>query len=237
MDRFVNCIEKMESTILVPSRLKDLQIDNEQVSLLGQSDAYGLYLMMLEIRQELLWGPTSGTSTVALELTSNFNNLTLSSDLSSTPKESSVISQKINQEQVQQKLNQQLNLNKLIKCDSSSSLSFCDPIQRLKKQRTFSSTDDGFSSMCDGSSNSLNLSLSGDEAIESNESIDVSSESDCETGSLRMNKESKLETVESKDSFHLFPAFRLHLRGFYSILHQLSDTAEFLTEKYQSELN
>lgn len=242
MDRFVKCVEKMQSTILVPSRLKDLHIENEQISyLLGESDAYSLYLMLQKNAQELLWGPVSGESTVAMEnLTTNFNNLTLSPDLSSTPKESSIISQKINQELIQQKLNQQLNLNKLVKCDSTTSINSVkintsrDPIRRLKKQDTCLSSDEGFGSMRDGLTNSLNSSLSGDEAIEPNESIDVTSESDCEIG---INSKDKLEQIESKDTFHLTAAFRLHLRGFYAILHQLSDTAEFLTEKYQNELN
>lgn len=228
MDRFVNSVEKMQNTILVPSRLKDLQLDNEQISLLGQSDAYGLYMMLDEIKNELLWGPTTGSSSVAMQLASNFNNLTLTSDLSSTPKENSPIQIK------------QLQQSKMIKCGSSASLSFCDPIKRLKKQRTFSSTDDGFSSMHEGSSNSLALSDD-----DSNDSIDVTSESeDSETGSLQINtNKNKLESssssssVESKDTFHLTAAFRLHLRGLSALCTQLADTAEFITEKYQNELN
>ena len=227
MDRFVNCVEKMQATILVPSRLKDLQLDNEQTNLLGQSDAYGLYQMLDEIKRELLWGPSTGASAVAMELASNFNNLTLTSDLSSTPKESSVISQKVNRH---------LQLNEMVKCQSDTSLSFCDPIKRLKKQRTFSSTDDGFSSMHEGSSNSL--ALSDDDSIESSESLDASSEAeDSEAGCLQMKPMKSESSIENKDTFHLTAAFRLHLRGLSALCNQLADTAEFITEKYQNELN
>lgn len=227
MDRFVNSVEKMQAIILVPSRLKDLQLDNEQTNLLGQSDAYGLYLMLDEIKRELLWGGSStGASAVAMELASNFNNLTLTSDLSSTPKESSVISQKIT--------NQHLQLNDLVKCQSDTSLSFCDPIKRLKKQRTFSTTDDGFSSMHEGSSNSL--ALSDDDSIEPSESLDASSEAeDSETGCLQMKTKCE-SSIENKDTFHLIAAFRLHLRGLSALCNQLADTAEFISEKYQNEL-
>lgn len=220
MDRFVNCVDKMQATILVPSRLKDLHLDNEQISLLGQSDAYGLFIMIDEIKNELLWGPTTGSQSVAMELASNFNNLTLTSDLSSTPKENSPIVQC-------------QKAHGMIKCNSSASLSFCDPIKRLKKERTFSNNDDGFSSMNDSSSNSLTLS--------DDDSIDASSEAeDSEAGSsLQMNK-NKLESqssIESKDTFHITAAFRLHLRGLSALCNQLADTAEFITEKYQNELN
>lgn len=225
MDRFVNCVEKMQQTILVPSRLKDLQLDNEQISLLGQSDAYGLYVMLDEIKRELLWGGTTGSASVAMELASNFNNLTLTSDLSSTPKESSPLVARPKR-------------HELIKCNSSASLSFCDPIKRLKNQRTFSSTDDGFSSMHDGSSNSI--------ALSDDDSIDVASEAeDSETGSglqinahhKKLENSSSSSSVESKDTFHLTAAFRLHLRGLSALCNQLADTAEFITEKYQNELN
>jgi len=221
MDRFVNCVEKMQSTILVPSRLRDLHLDNEQISLLGQSDAYGLFMMLDEIKNELLWGPTTGSHSVTMDLASNFNNLTLTSDLASTPKENSLI------------LNCQKAHSGMIKCDSSASLSFCDPIKRLKKERTFSSTDDGFSSMNEGSSNSSSLS--------DDDSIDASSEADeSDSGSSHLQmKNNKLEsqsTVESKDTFHLTAAFRLHLRGLSALCNQLADTAEFITEKYQNEL-
>ena len=224
MDRFINCVDKMQATILVPSRLKDLHLENEQISLLGQSDAFGLFMMLDEIKNELLWGPTTGKSSIAMELASNFNNLTLTSDFSSTPKENSLICQKVNQ--------QLMNINKteMIKCQSVNSLTFSDPIKRLKKQRTFSSTDDGFSSMHDASSNSLNLS---DDEL----SLDVASETeDSETSSLQVNVK-KTETIESKDTFHLTAAFRLHLRGLNSLCNQLADTAEFITEKYHNELN
>lgn len=226
MDRFVKCVEKMQNTILVPSRLKDLLLDNEQISLLGQSDAYGLYIMLDEIKNELLWGPTTGVSSVTMELASNFNNLTLTSDLSSTPKENSIICQKLNRPQ----------LNEIIKCQSDTSLSFCDPIKRLKKQRTFSSTDDGFSSMHEGSSNSL--ALSDDDSIESSNELDVTSETEDSEGSgIEMNNKNKCENIENKDTFHLTEAFRLHLRGLSALCNQLADTAEFITEKYQSQLN
>jgi len=218
MDRFVNSVEKMQATILVPSRLKDLHLDNEQITLLGQQDAYSLYMMLDEIKRELLWGQSTGATQVAMEsLSSNFSSLALtspSSELSSTPKESSPLIQR--------------HKHELIKCDSSASITFCDPIKRLKKESTFSS-DDGFSSNEGSSSNTSSLALSDDESSETEDS---------ESGLQLNTNKNKLESssVESKDTFHLTAAFRLHLRGLSALCNQLADTAEFITEKYQNEL-
>lgn len=64
MEKFVTAVQEMDETILVPSRLMDLQVGDSGDSVakteLGSStDLFGLYETVNSVRKELLWGSES----------------------------------------------------------------------------------------------------------------------------------------------------------------------------------
>ncbi|XP_013789377.1 mid1-interacting protein 1-like [Limulus polyphemus] len=72
MDRFVTSVISMDSTVLVPSRLRDMETDGGNIEkrpppFISSSDLFSFYLTLNEIKNELLWGPanngTCATST------------------------------------------------------------------------------------------------------------------------------------------------------------------------------
>uniref|UniRef100_A0A023FD53 Putative ubiquitin-conjugating enzyme n=1 Tax=Triatoma infestans TaxID=30076 RepID=A0A023FD53_TRIIF len=58
MERFVEAVQEMDETILVPSRLMDLEAGDsgDSVGLASSTDLYGLYTMVNCVKTELLWG-------------------------------------------------------------------------------------------------------------------------------------------------------------------------------------
>lgn len=58
MERFVEAVQEMDETILVPSRLMDLEAGDsgDSAGLASSTDLYGLYTMVNCVKNELLWG-------------------------------------------------------------------------------------------------------------------------------------------------------------------------------------
>ncbi|XP_073993726.1 mid1-interacting protein 1 [Rhodnius prolixus] len=58
MERFVEAVQEMDETILVPSRLMDLEAGDtgDTAGLASSTDLYGLYTMVNCVKNELLWG-------------------------------------------------------------------------------------------------------------------------------------------------------------------------------------
>lgn len=169
MDRFVKSVLNMDSTVLVPSRLRDMDIESNQLqqipSSLANTDLHSFYLMLNDVKKELLWGHATTTTTVAS------TNLVPISGRSS-PRE-------------------------------------------LKHIRQPS--DDSLGS------------------LESTPSTCSDQDTDSEADSLQ-SVQSDRDSIDEHTS-HLAAAFRLHLQGLHSILHELADSADYLSSRYQEEID
>lgn len=172
MDRFVKSVQNMDATVLVPSKLRDMETtpgaspmtstSTRVPSALSNADLHSFYLMLSNVKKELLWGP--GTA----------------------PTTSHPFS---------------------VRSESSSVL---PPSGSLKHSRQCS--DDSLGSMGSTASST--------------------SDTDSEADSMITDRDS----MEDHTS-HLSLAFRHHLQGLHSILHQLADSADYLSTRYQEEID
>ncbi|XP_022254051.1 uncharacterized protein LOC111088385 [Limulus polyphemus] len=70
MDRFVKSVKNMEATVLVPSRLKDMDADSESIERQSipnrqyKTNLFTFYSLLNDVRHELLWGPTHKTTSL-----------------------------------------------------------------------------------------------------------------------------------------------------------------------------
>jgi hypothetical protein len=164
MDRFVKSVNNMDSTVLVPSKLRDMDIASPKLQrippALANTDLHSFYLMLNDVRKELLWGPGTGSVATA-------NLIPLSGR--SSPRE-------------------------------------------LKHIRQPS--DDSLGSL--GST--------------------ASSSSDQDTDSEADSMITDRDSIDEHTS-HLAAAFRHHLQGLHTILHQLADSADYLSSRYQEEID
>lgn len=159
IDRFVKAVNNMDATVLIPSRLRDIDIHGSKLNRvlppgLSHTDLYSFYNMLKDVKNELLWGPSSS------------------------------------------------NVPSLI------------PISYLSAPRNISqlrqTSDDGL-----GSSGSTS---------------DPETDSDFESVITDRG-----ECMDEQTS-HLATAFRHHLQGLHAILHQLADSADYLTARYQEDI-
>jgi len=80
IDRFVKSVENMDNTVLVPNKIRDMDISKitscntsarrktsqcKAPTILHNTDLYAFYQMLHEIKKELMWGPSSGMSAIA----------------------------------------------------------------------------------------------------------------------------------------------------------------------------
>lgn len=151
MDRFVTAVNNMDATVLVPSRLRDMDITKPLPSSINNPDLYSFYNMLKDVKNELLWGPS--VSSNALELTNQ--NAT--------------------------------------------------------------------------SSNSRHIRQPSDGSLGSTGSC-----SDQETDS---DMDSLMTESSAEQTFKLSSAFRHHMQGLHSILHELANSANYLTSLYQEEVD
>lgn len=168
MDRFVKSVNNMDSTVLVPSRLQDMDVSNENSKFsrclpasLSNTDVYNFYIMLKDVKNELLWGPTMVPPVLP----------SLSSSGRSSPSNTRVM--------------------KHVRQPSDDSLG-----------------STGFPS-------------------------DQETDSDIE--SVVTDRDSVDEQTTTPGN-HLASAFRHHLLGLHTILHELADTADYLSSRYQEEI-
>lgn len=169
MDRFVRSVNNMDSTVLVPSRLQDIDVQNENSKFsrclppgLNNTDVYGFYSMLKDVKNELLWGPSIGGSSPSPPLPYSGR---------SSPRHTTVM--------------------KHVRQPSDDSLG-----------------STGFPS-------------------------DQETDSDIE--SVLTDRDSVDE--HSSAGSHLAVAFRHHLQSLHIILHELADSADFLSSRYQEEVD
>lgn len=71
MDRFVKSVNNMNSTLLVPSKLRDMDLPGPNKNARGippalvNADLYSFYEMLNDVKKELLWGSTAGVTSQA----------------------------------------------------------------------------------------------------------------------------------------------------------------------------
>uniref|UniRef100_V5HK21 Putative thyroid hormone-inducible hepatic protein spot 14 n=1 Tax=Ixodes ricinus TaxID=34613 RepID=V5HK21_IXORI len=73
MDRFVKSVNNMDATVLVPSRLRDMDLTDKAgrapPANLTHTDLYSFYNMLNDVKNELLWGPSTAATSAAIPLT------------------------------------------------------------------------------------------------------------------------------------------------------------------------
>ena len=271
MNRFVGSVQSMQQTVLVPSRLRDLASEtpaaNESVLPLAllNLDPYDLYAMLGEVKNELLWGPSTGQTTVA----------TMDSATAVASQAAANANSGFNSPAQMRALP-----HPLVKCQSSASLlnrsatpslagsaSTARPIHphhlanqgkalsngNLTKEamggslmasrgrlgHAMLSSDDGFGSLDSTASSSDSLSESGE-----SDDCDSMLDSSCPKRDLshtRLHRQLLLAPQQAQlaqhcNSSHLATAFKYHLQGLHTILQQLSDSADYLVDQYQQEV-
>ena len=162
MERFVKSVDNVSQTVLVPSKLRDMDTAGRKRSgripaALAHCDLHSFYLMLDEVKKDLLWGP--GTGAVAAATTAAADGRT---------------------------------------CGTSH-------VRQLSDE----------SLAC--------LSAAG-------------SDTDSEVDSLLTDRDS-VASDEQQHTSHLAQAFRHHMLGLHTILHQLADSADFLCVRYQEEVD
>ncbi|KAJ6222120.1 hypothetical protein RDWZM_000665 [Blomia tropicalis] len=178
MDRFVKSVNNMDATVLVPSRLRDMETvplksSNQSAingipSTLTNTDLHSFYLMLNNVKKELLWGPGSMPSTSHGYAMRGTN----------------------------------------IAIDRANSIVSSRPIKHSRE-----CSDDSLGSL--GSTASS-----------------TASDTDSDIDSMLTDRDS----IDDHTS-HLSVAFSHHLQGLHSILHQLADSADYLSTRYQEEVD
>lgn len=193
MNRFVKSVNNMDSTILVPSKLKDIDVStkstkpnhwknvksrkngqtdvqsNDKPFVLTNGDLFSFYNMLNQMKKDLLWG------------NGNIANLD---------------------------------------CPTSTSSETQANYEIKKSKHTRQPSDDSLGSL--GSTISTGSTLSN-----SDQETD-----DSQTDSFFTDRDS----MEEHKS-HLAESFRYHLQGFHTILNQLADSADYITARYQQEID
>lgn len=185
MDRFVKSVNNMDSTVLVPSKLRDMELahvsnsnaNNNKMAmripmLLGRTDLHSFYLMLNDVKKELMWGPGNIAS----------HEFMLASSASS------------------QRIGSRVMINRSVSSVASS--------QDLKARRQTS-----------------------DDSLGSSAASSISSDTESDADSMITDRDS----IEDQTS-HLAVAFRHHLQGLHAILHQLADSADYLSTRYQQDI-
>lgn len=200
MDRFVKAVNNMDATVLVPSKLRDMDINSGGIHskrihrrvppALANTDLYSFYLMLNEVKKELLWGPGTGAVAAA-----TMGSSLLASGRSS-PRDTCIHSSS--------------SIASSVLTSSSASINK----SQITKQHSRQPSDDSLGSL-------------GSSTVSSSEQ-----DTDSEVDSLLTDRDS----VDEHTS-HLAAAFRHHLQGLHTILHQLADSADYLSSRYQEEID
>ncbi|GFY53036.1 hypothetical protein TNIN_286241 [Trichonephila inaurata madagascariensis] len=177
IDRFVKAVNNMDATVLVPSRLKDMEVQNRRKPHtpppgIQYQDLFSFYTMLKDVKTELLWGPSSMNVTL-FPVVGSLSGM-------SSPRRSTMS----------------------MMMTPGLTTGMTTPRQP---------SDDGLGSSMGCSS-------------------DQDTDSDFE--SIMTDRESMIMEQTS----HLATAFRHHLHGLHAILHQLADSADYLSSRYQEEI-
>ncbi|XP_015791795.1 uncharacterized protein LOC107368487 [Tetranychus urticae] len=197
MDRFVKSVNNMNSTVLVPSKLRDMDIVGKRISscsgsippCLANADMYSFYIMLNDVKEELLWGPSS---------ISSFGHVT-GDGCCTTGRDKSCCTVGSNRLTA--------SLGAIVLTGGGGG-----PGRVTGRHSRQPSADESLGSL--GS---------------------TASSSDLETDS---EADSFIKDKELDDAtLHIAQAFRHHLQALHTILHQFADAADYLSLRYQEEID
>ena len=274
MDRFVKSVNNMDSTVLVPIKLRDMDIGQcgdgnyktsrcQPPTILQNGDLYAFYVMLHDVKKELLWGPSTALSTIATfvptstlngssTIMNHFSGLPTGSNPSvtivnsshhcrsasttSTPMLTGTTSAATVRPATSNGSLRQLTGSSvsLMSMDTPSAPALVTSRKQPKHQNTHSRQPS------DDSLGSLDSAAS---TFDLDKSNDMDSES--EVDSLLQDRESAAGKSgnsgnggqQDDHTLHLAASFKYHLQGLHTILHQLADTADFFCQRYQEEVD
>jgi len=181
MNRFIKSVNNMNETVMVPSRLLDIEVKSNSkvpVMLRGGGDPYTFYNVLNSVKNDLIWGPTSNDDEEDEDdLSSSSSTSALTSGTSwsdpSTPTTTT----------------------------GSSNMK-----RHVRRQSTLSNIS--MISTSDAESEGSNVSEGGDSGVDPEDSTEA-----------------------------VTATLRNHLMGLQSCLTHLTNTASYITERYQEEVN
>lgn len=96
MNRFIGAVNNMDQTIMVPSLLRDVPVDEDRElgslkSDMEEGDMYSYYQLLKSIRQDIEWGVRCAAATAADEKRKEDMKLTRSSSSASTTSSASSV--------------------------------------------------------------------------------------------------------------------------------------------------
>ncbi|XP_058827173.1 uncharacterized protein LOC131687140 [Topomyia yanbarensis] len=230
MEKFVKTVNAMEETILVPCRLMDRKVgdstdttpvEQKQHShhhmkktgkasvrdALNTSDLFKLYNMLNIVKVDLLWGRQDA------EEVSELPNTTCSSAVTTELQDKNAVRYK----------------------QKSASPA---PVQQPAAVISNSSEQGLTSSTSDTTGNSIKGHIRRPSTVSTTSTNSVSTLSDCES-EISAENDSGIESEGSVDqdkSAELAKQFRTHLLGLYRSLEQMTDAANYLTNRYQNDV-
>ncbi|OQR73040.1 mid1-interacting protein 1-like [Tropilaelaps mercedesae] len=235
MNRFVRSVDNMHATILVPSKLRDMQLDGRvpPPHPIKASDPHSFYGVLNDVKDELLWGPGS----VLLSSEHPSQNLQLSRPHSSSQ-------QQQHHHHHHHSVPTPMPTNSGLGGSGSLSSSYSagpasngrNHVLRAPSVLGTRETDSlgSAGSDQDTDSDSLSESMLTDPEVQGVLKQSSGSKTDSESLSDTTGSEEGRDSLEH--GRHLASAFRHHLQGLHVILHQLADSADYLTTRYQQEI-
>ena len=195
MARFEKAVSDVTSTVLVPSRLKDMEVHGSKDSrippaLANTDNLYNFYQMLHDVKKELNWGPGTAVATPATMASTIASSLASSSGRS-TPRS--------------------------IGSSMGSTTGLLDNSNPQNKQI---------------SSNPVSRQTSDESMTSLGSTSSSASDTDSEVDSILTDR----DALDNEDTSHLAIAIRHHLQGLHTMLHQLADSADFLSKRYQEEV-
>lgn len=229
MERFVRAVDNMHATILVPSKLRDMQLDGRvpPPHPIKASDPHSFYGVLNDVKDELLWGP--GSALLSSEHPGQ--SLQLARPHSSvhhhhhhhsapTPVYSSTSSGLGGSSSISS------SSSYSVAAASRSNILRAPSVLDVKKTESLGSAG----SDQDTDSDSLSESMLTDPEA----GLKPTSKTDSESLSDTTGSDEGRDPLEH--GRHLASAFRHHLQGLHVILHQLADSADYLAARYQQEI-
>jgi hypothetical protein len=203
MQRFEKSVSNVSSTVLVPSRLRDMEVPGKKESrippaLANTDNLYNFYVMLHDVKKELNWGP--GTGAVAAATMGSTGSASLASSASSSGSSGR-------------------STPRSVGSSMGSTTGLLDNNKRLNGNPVHQrqTSDESMKSLGSAASSS------------------GSSDTDSEVDSLLTDRLDRT-CLEDEDTSHLAIAIRHHLQGLHTMLHQLADSADFLSRRYQEEI-
>jgi len=178
MNKFIKTVNNMNETVMVPSRLLDIEIKSNSkvpVMLRGGGDPYTFFNVINSVKNDLIWGPTSNDDEDDHD------------DLSSSSSSSAI----------------------------NSGTSWSDP-------STPTSTNNNHKRHVRRQSTLSNISMNSSDIESDSSNVSEGGDSGCDT-------EDSTEAVTA--------TLRNHLVGLQTCLAHLTNTASYITERYQEEVN